>query len=105
MLSTLDWLRPALGLDDGLASVVKVGDLVQHRNGGQWGRVLRVVPQRDGTAKLQIVGICRRGNQWDDAHVRWWATYHVRGWAPTHDVARETRDPDVVTTATAQETP
>lgn len=100
MLSTFDWLRPALGLDDGLAAVVKVGDLVQHRNGGQWGRVLRVVPQRDGTAELQIEGICRPGNQWDDSRVRWWATYHVRDWAPTHDVARETRDLD---STTAQE--
>jgi hypothetical protein len=90
MLSTFDWLRPALGHDGGLASTVKAGDLVQHRNGGQWGRVLRVVPQRDGTAELEIEGICRPNNQWDDPGIRWWATYHIRDWAPSYDIARET---------------
>ena len=63
MIGAFDWLRLALKIDDGLASVVKIGDLVQHQhcNGGQWGRVLRVVSQSDGTAELQIEGICRGG--------------------------------------------
>ncbi|HSX23340.1 MAG TPA: hypothetical protein VLE97_11255 [Gaiellaceae bacterium] len=89
MLSSFDWLRPALGHDGGLASVVKAGDLVQHRNGGQWGRVLRVVPQRDGTAELQIEGICRPECRWDDPSVRWWATYHIRDWAPSYGPVQE----------------
>ena len=73
MLSSFDWLRPALGYDGGLASIVKGGDLVEHRGTKQWGRVLRVVPQRDGTAELQIEGICRPACTWDDPSVRWWA--------------------------------
>lgn len=89
MLSSFDWLRPALGADGGLSSVVKAGDLVQHRNGGQWGRVLRVVPQHDGTAELQIEGICRPECRWDDPSVRWWATYHVRDWAPSYGPVQE----------------
>lgn len=89
MPSSFDWLRPALGYDGGLATNIKAGDLVQHHNGGQWGRVLRVVQQRDGTAELQIEGICRPTVQWDDPSVRWWATYHIRNWAPSYGPAQE----------------
>lgn len=64
----------------GFATSVKANDIVQHNNGGQWGRVLRVVPQRDGSAELQIEGICRPDVKWDDPAVRWWPTYHIRNW-------------------------
>jgi hypothetical protein len=93
MLSSFDWLRPSLGVDGGLATLVNTGDLVQHRNGGQWGRVLRVVPQSDGTAELQIEGICRPNVQWDDPSVRWWATYHLRDWAPCYGPVRKEEEP------------
>lgn len=92
MLSSFDWLRPALGVDGGLATVVNVDDLVQHRNGGQWGRVLRVIPQHDGTAELQIEGICRPDCAWDDPGVRWWATYHIRDWAPFYGPVRNAEE-------------
>jgi hypothetical protein len=75
-----DWLRPMLGADDGLGKHVQVGDLVQHRNGGQWGRVLQVVPQRDGTAELEIERIKRPECEWDYDGIGWWATYHIKGW-------------------------
>lgn len=32
-----------------------VGDFVQHSNTRQWGEVLEVVPQRDGTSELHIL--------------------------------------------------
>lgn len=89
MLSTFNWLRSSLGADDGLASVVKVGDLVQHRNGKQWGRVLRVVLQHDGTAELEIEGICRPECAWDDPSVRWWPTYHISDWTPSYGPIQE----------------
>jgi hypothetical protein len=84
MLSSFDWIRSAMGVDGGLAKVVKPGDLVQHRNGKQWGRVLKVVPQHDGSAELQIEGICRPEVKWDDASIRWWPTYHMSDWAPCY---------------------
>lgn len=88
MLASFNWLRAPLGADEGLSAVVRAGDLVQHRNGGQWGRVLLVRPQGDGTAELQIEGICRPGVTWDSPHVRWWATYHIKDWAPLYGPAR-----------------
>ena len=92
MLCSFNWLRPALGFDGGLASVVKAGDLVQHRNGGQWGLVLRVVSQRDGAAELEIQGICRPDRSHDNPSVRWWATYHISAWEPAHGPVRQVQE-------------
>lgn len=89
MLGSFDWTRGAIGIDAGFITDVKVGDLVQHRNGGQWGKVLRVIPQHDGSAELQIEGICRPDVKWDSPSIRWWATYHIRAWQPYYGPIQE----------------
>jgi hypothetical protein len=89
MLASFQWVARAMGVDHGLAKVVKVGDLVQHCNGGQWGKVLRVIPQGDGTAELEIERIKRPENQWDTGGTGWWATYHIREWAPVYGPCRD----------------
>lgn len=69
------WLQAAMGVDHGLAKVVKVGDRVQHSNTGQWGKVLEVLQQHDGTAELRVQREVR--NEHDFEGEGWWATYHV----------------------------
>jgi hypothetical protein len=69
------------GTDGGLATVVKAGDRVRHFNTGQWGKVLQVVPQHDGTAELEVEreqtpgAFCFEGKGW-------WATYHIDKYEP-----------------------
>lgn len=69
------WLQVALGADGGLAKTVKVGDRVKHIGTKQWGKVLRVVQQPDGTAELEIER--EVAQPWHDGGTGWWATYHV----------------------------
>lgn len=69
------WLQVALGADGGLAKAVKVGDRVRHCGTRQWGRVLEVRPQADGTAELRVEREVVHG--FDIAGEGWWATYHI----------------------------
>lgn len=71
----MSWLQRALGVDGGLAKVVKVGDRVKHGGTKQWGKVLQVVPQSDGTAELEIQR--EVVHAWDYDGTGWWATYHI----------------------------
>lgn len=60
---------------------VMVGDVVRHYGTKRWGKVLEVVPQRDGTSELRIrpERLPARYLQvlGDHNNIRWWATYHV----------------------------
>lgn len=82
-----EWASMSMGYDAGLAKRVKVGDLVKHINAG-WARVLRVVPQPDRTAELQV-GDLKGDSESPIWKNRWWGTYHCVDWAPTYDVPRE----------------
>ena len=78
-------MRSMMGLDGGLAKRVKVGDRVRHYNTEQWGVVLRVVQQSDGTAELLVerepgTGFCGFTGQ------GWWATYHIDDIQPAKEV-------------------
>lgn len=88
MLASFGWVFRAMGIDHGLARVIKVGDLAQHCNGGQWGRVLEVHPRGD-SAELVLERIVRPECKWDEAGLAYWATYHIKDWAPTYDVRRD----------------
>lgn len=62
-------------IDGGLAKIIKVGDRVKHGEIKQWGKVLQVVPQPDGTAELEIE---READHQSHYHGKgWWATYHI----------------------------
>lgn len=63
------------GGDFGLADVVKSGDRVRHANTRQWGTVLEVIPQRDGTAELKIERDLPR-YKGDFEGIGFWGTYH-----------------------------
>ena len=54
---------------------VEVGDRVRHRGTKQWGTVLEVVPQRDGTSELHVKRDLPRF-EGDFTGDGWWATYH-----------------------------
>lgn len=85
-MSVFNWIHRLMGHDGGLAQWVRVGDLIQHCNTGQWGRVIRVIPQHDGTAELVLDRIVQaRG---ESSGLAYWATYHAGDWAPTFDVPR-----------------
>lgn len=71
-----EWVLRAMGVDHGLAKIVKIGDRVQHCNGGQWGKVLEVRPQSDGTAELRVLREVR--HEHDFKGEGWWATYHCK---------------------------
>lgn len=79
-------MRALMGADGDLAKIVKVGDRVRHFNVKQWGRVLEVHPQPDGTAELVVE------REVSDAYDRpgkgQWATYHIDQYEPMAEVAR-----------------
>lgn len=81
MLDSL--IRSMMGLDRGLATRVKVGDRVRHFNTRQWGDVLEVRPQSDGTAELRV----KRDPNSPGAGMKfdgegWWATYQIDEYEP-----------------------
>lgn len=54
---------------------IVVGDFVQHSNTKQWGEVLEVVPQRDGTSELLIK--FHVSKPWHHEGTSCWASYHT----------------------------
>lgn len=64
-----------MGADGGLAKKIKVGDRVRHFNVKQWGKVLEVHPQHDGTAELVVEREVK--DKYDTAGKGYWATYHI----------------------------
>ena len=77
---TMAWLKLALGNDGGLAKIVKLGDRCRHIGTKQWGVVLEVHPQRDGTAELVLEREKRFPG--DDEGRAYWATYHIGDYEP-----------------------
>lgn len=63
------------GHDFGLADTIAVGDRVRHYGTKQWGTVLEVMPQRDGTAELKILRDPPRFTGDSEGETQW-ATYH-----------------------------
>jgi hypothetical protein len=76
-------MRAMMGMDGGLARVVKAGDRVRHFNTRQWGHVLRVVPQHDGTAELEVEREHAAGTR-SAQGTGWWATYHIDEYEPAN---------------------
>lgn len=83
MLQSFGWLLPLMRADQGLSKCVKPGDRVQHRGTKQWGEVLEVVPQRDGTSELRILR--EHLQPWQDKGEGWWATYHIGDYEPREE--------------------
>jgi hypothetical protein len=52
---------------------IRVGDQVQHSGTRQWGEVLEICPQPDGTQELRVRRIGREPLEGEG----WWASYHV----------------------------
>ena len=57
-----------------LPKIIKPGDRVRHFNTRQYGIVLEVIPQRDGSAELRILRDPSTGTSTGEGQ---WATYHI----------------------------
>jgi hypothetical protein len=54
---------------------IELGDRIQHRGSKQWGKVLEIIPQHDGSSEIKILREQR--SPADLSGEGWWATYHI----------------------------
>lgn len=70
----------------------KVGGRVRHVGTRQWGKILEIVPQRDGTAEIKVQRdepLCSSDTKNDPT---WWASYHI-GW---HEPAADGKEDPIL---------
>lgn len=54
---------------------IELGDRIQHRGSKQWGKVLEIIPQHDGSSEIKVLREQR--SPADLSGEGWWATYHI----------------------------